>query len=220
MLDHAFKSVVVTDQIYAYFSGQTVPPDEVQRDLIRRTVDLGDSAVMQIPHEQSVLLELLVKLTGAAAVVEVGTYTGYSTLAFARALPPGGTVITCDVVDEWAAIGRDAWRAAGVEDRVDLRIGPAADTLAGLPESPHIDIVFLDADKKSYQRYWELLVPRVRPGGLLLIDNALYFGRVADPAATGTAAMIRAFNDHVLADDRVESVMLPISDGLTIARKK
>ncbi len=222
MIDSAapFKSIVLTEQIYDYLSGQSVPPNKVQENLIRRTRELGDSAVMQIPHEQAVLLAMLVKLTGATTVVEVGTYTGYSTLAFAQALPAGGTVITCDRVVEWAAIGLQEWEAAGVADRIDLRIGKAVETLATLPDTPHIDLVFIDADKKNYRTYWDILVPKVRPGGLLIADNVLYYGDAADENATGNAAAIRAFNAYVLGDDRVESVMLPIADGLTLARRK
>lgn len=215
-----FKSIVMTDETYDYMRGHATPPSDVQSTLIERTHALGASAVMQIPHEQAVLLDMLVKLTGATTVVEVGTYTGYSTLAFAQALPDGGTVITCDISQEWAQLGREAWREANVADRIDLRIGPAVETLSALPEVPHIDMVFLDADKKSYITYWEMLVPRVRPGGLLLVDNVLYYGRAASENATGNAAAIRAFNAHVRADSRVESVMLPISDGLTLARKR
>lgn len=220
MIDSAFKSIVMTDQIYAYMHRQAAPPTPVQEELIRRTHALGDSAVMQIPHEQAVLLGLLVKLTGARTIVEVGTYTGYSTLALAQALPPDGKIITCDLSTEWTDIARQAWQAAGVADRVDMRLGRAVETLAELPDTEDIDLVFLDADKKSYRTYWEMLVPRVRRGGLLLVDNVLYYGDAADEHATGNAAAIRAFNAHVLADIRVESVMVPISDGLTLARKK
>lgn len=220
MLDNAFKSIVVTEAIYDYMSRQSAAPSAIQEKLIRQTQDLGDSAEMQIPHEQAVLLGLLVKVTAATTIVEVGTYTGYSTLAFAQAVPEGGTVISCDVSEEWTAIGRQAWQAAGVADRVDLRIGQAVDTLAALPQSPHIDLVFLDADKKGYRTYWDLLVPRVRSGGLLIADNVLYYGEAASSEATGNAAAIRDFNAHVLADRRVESVMIPVADGLTLARKK
>lgn len=220
MIDSAIKSIVMTDRIYEYLYRQTAPPTPVQEELIRQTQALGGSAVMQIPHEQAVLLDLLVKLTGARTILEVGTYTGYSTLAFARALPPDGTIITCDLSEEWTDIARQAWQAAGVADRVDLRLGPAAETLAALPDTEHIDLVFLDADKKGYRTYWDLLVPRVRSGGLLLADNVLYYGDAADEQATGNAAAIRDFNARVLADSRVESVMVPVSDGLTLARKK
>ena len=214
-----FKTVVMTPQIYQYVRKQAGQPTAVQEKLIARTLELGDSAEMQIPHEQAVLLSLLVKLTGAQTVVEVGTYTGYSTLAFAQALPPHGKVITCDISVEWTTIAEEAWQAAGVRDRIDLRLGAAAQTLAELPEEPVIDLVFIDADKVGYVHYWDLLVPRVRQGGLLLADNTLYYGEAASEQPEGNAAAIDAFNKFVLSDPRVESVLVPIADGVTFARK-
>ncbi|MFS8100731.1 class I SAM-dependent methyltransferase [Lentzea alba] len=214
-----FKTVVMTPQIYQYVRKQAGQPSAVQEKLIARTLELGDSAEMQIPHEQAVLLSLLVKLTGAQTILEVGTYTGYSTLAFAQALPPHGKVITCDISTEWTAIAEEAWQAAGVRDRIDLRMGPAAQTLAELPDEPVIDLVFIDADKVGYVHYWDLLVPRVRQGGLLLADNTLYYGEAALEQPEGNAAAIDAFNQFVLRDPRVESVLVPIADGLTFARK-
>lgn len=215
-----FKTVVMTPQIYQYVRKQAGQPSAVQEKLIARTLELGDSAEMQIPHEQAVLLSLLVKLIGAQTVVEVGTYTGYSTLAFAQALPPHGKVITCDISSEWTAIAEEAWQAAGVRDRIDLRLGAAAQTLAELPDEAVIDLVFIDADKVGYVHYWDLLVPRVRQGGLLLADNTLYYGEVAAEQPEGNAAAIDAFNKFVLNDSRVESVLVPIADGLTLARKR
>ena len=213
------KTVPMTPAIYAYLRSCSAPPTAVQQELIERTTALGGPAEMQIPHEQAMLLTLLTRLTNARQVVEVGTFTGYSTLAFALGLPTGGKVLTCDLSAEWTAIARQAWTAAGVADRIELRVGPAADTLDALPDEPLIDLVFLDADKTGYLGYWEQLVPRVRAGGLLLADNVLYAGEAADPQATGNAQAIRKFNERVLADERVEAVMLPIADGLTIARK-
>jgi caffeoyl-CoA O-methyltransferase len=214
------KNIVLNQHLYNYMLRQAEPPSAVQRNLIERTNALGASAEMQIPHEQGVLLTLLVRLIGARRIVEVGTYTGYSTLAMAVGLPAGGRVITCDRSDEWTAIAVRAWQEAGVADRIELRLGPAAETLRGLPENESIDLVFIDADKVSYIDYWELLVPRVRGGGLLLADNVFYNGEAADPAPAGNAKAIDAFNRHVRADPRVESVMLPIADGLTLARKR
>lgn len=213
------KNVAMTPPIYRYLLEQAEPPTSVQRRLIERTTALGGPSEMQIPHEQGVFLTLLTRLIGARKIVEVGTFTGYSTLCFAMGLASGGTVITCDISEKWASMARAAWVEAGVDDRVDLRIGPASRTLRELPESPDIDVVFLDADKAGYLDYWEQLVPRVRPGGVLLADNVLYYGEAADPGATGNGLAIRRFNEHVRADPRVESVTLPIADGLTVARK-
>ncbi len=214
------KTVPLTREVYDYLVAQAEPPTPVQRELVERTRALGGPAQMQVSHEQGVLLTLLAKLTGARRIVEVGTFTGYSTLALAAGLSPGGTVLACDVSEEWTAIAREAWRAAGVDDRIDLRIAPALETLAALPAEPVVDLVFLDADKPGYQAYWEQLVPRVRPGGLLLADNVLYGGEAARADAAGNALAIREFNARVRADDRVESVLLPIADGLTLARKR
>lgn len=214
-----FKSIVLTSPIYRYLLEQADPPTAVQRQLIDRTEALGGPAEMQIPHEQGVFLTLLAQLTGARTIVEVGTFTGYSTLCLAMGLPAGGKVITCDLSEEWTRIAQDAWQQAGVADRIELRIGAAAETLRALPAEPEIDLVFLDADKTGYLDYWEQLVPRVRPGGVLLADNVLYGGEAADPDTTGNAAAIREFNERVRGDGRVASVLLPIADGLTIARK-
>jgi caffeoyl-CoA O-methyltransferase len=175
---------------------------------------------MQIPHEQGVFLTLLTEIIGARTVIEVGTFTGYSTLALASGLTAGGEVLTCDMTSDWSAIAAQAWKAAGVSDRIRQLIGPAARTLRELPDDLVVDLAFIDADKVGYIEYWELLVPRLRPGGLILADNVLYAGEAAEPDATGNAGSIRAFNAHVRADERVESVLLTIADGLTLARKK
>ncbi|MFF2189379.1 O-methyltransferase [Streptomyces sp. NPDC058155] len=214
------KSVPLTPALYDYIVAQAEPPTPVQERLIARTRALGGPSQMQIPHEQGVLLTLLARLTGARRIVEVGTFTGYSTLALAAGLAPGGTVLTCDISTEWTTIAQDAWEEAGLRDRIDLRIAPALDTLRALPAEPYIDVVFLDADKTGYRAYWDELVPRVRPGGLLLADNVLYGGAAADTDAEGNGLAIREFNTHVRADNRVESLLLPIADGLTIAHKR
>ncbi|MFD6989873.1 O-methyltransferase [Streptomyces sp. NPDC059943] len=214
------KSVPLTPALYDYIVAQAEPPTPVQERLIARTRALGGPSQMQIPHEQGVLLTLLARLTGARRIVEVGTFTGYSTLALAAGLAPGGTVLTCDISTEWTTIAQDAWEEAGLRDRIDLRIAPALDTLRALPAEPYIDVVFLDADKTGYRAYWDELVPRVRPGGLLLADNVLYGGAAADADAEGNGLAIREFNTHVRADKRVESLLLPIADGLTIAHKR
>ncbi|QHY93655.1 Putative O-methyltransferase [Streptomyces sp. S4.7] len=214
------KSVPLTPALYDYIVAQAEPPTPVQDRLIARTRALGGPAEMQIPHEQGVLLTLLARLTGARSIVEVGTFTGYSTLALAEGLAPGGTLLTCDISTQWTAIAEEAWEEAGLRDRIDLRIAPALDTLRSLPAEPSIDIVFLDADKTGYRAYWDELVPRVRQGGLLLADNVLYGGAAASADAEGNSLAIREFNAHVRADDRVESLLLPIADGLTLARKR
>ncbi|WP_329036950.1 class I SAM-dependent methyltransferase [Streptomyces sp. NBC_00178] len=210
----------ITDELYAYMLAHNPPLDAVQRDLVETTyADLPGQARMQSAQEQGPLLAFLVRLTGARHIVEVGTFTGFSALSMAQALPPVGKLIACDISEEWTAYGVEAWRTAGVADRIDLRIAPALDTLRAMPAEPHIDMAYLDADKENYIPYWEELVPRLRAGGLVVTDNVLYGGRVADPLATGAAAAIRQFNDHVAADTRMESVLLTVADGLTLSRR-
>ncbi|MEV6582933.1 O-methyltransferase [Streptomyces sp. NPDC051582] len=214
------KTVHLTPEVYAYLVAQAEPRGRVHEELIGRTRELGREAQMQVPHEQGVFLTLLGKMLGARRIVEVGTFTGYSTLALAEGLVPGGRVLTCDVSEEWTSIAQEAWKAAGVGDRIELVVAPALATLRALPQEPVIDLVFLDADKPGYRAYWDELVPRLRPGGVILADNVLYGGEAVDAGAEGNALAIREFNAYVRGDERVESVMLPIADGLTLARKR
>ena len=203
-----------------YVLSQAEPPLPAQRELIETTAALGDIAEMQIPHEQAVFLTLLARSIGAHTIVEIGTFTGYSTLALARGVTAGGVVHTHDISDQWHDIATRAWTHAGVLDRIHQHLGPAAKTVLDLPHDIEVDLAFIDADKPAYIDYWELLVPLVRPGGLILADNVLYEGQAAQDAPTGNALAIKQFNTHVRADERVESVLLPIADGLTIARKQ
>ncbi|MFD8071044.1 O-methyltransferase [Streptomyces sp. NPDC059718] len=214
------KNPQLTPELYAYVLEHNPPLDPVQEELVEIThARFGDAAGMQSAREQGPLLAFLVRLTGARQVVEVGTFTGFSALSMAQALPADGRLIACDISEEWTAVAREAWAKAGVADRVDLRIAPALDTLRALPRDPWIDLVYLDADKGNYVNYWEELVPRMRPGGIIAADNTLFHGRVVDPRATGDTAGIRAFNDCVAADGRVEGLLLTVADGLTLARK-
>jgi caffeoyl-CoA O-methyltransferase len=176
---------------------------------------------MQVSPEQGALLTLLTGLVDATNAVEVGTFTGYSALCIARGLAPGGRLLCCDVSEEWTSIGREHWTKAGVADRIDLRIAPGIETLRALPPDPVIDLAFIDADKPSYIAYVDELVPRLRPNGLLLIDNVLWHGSVIDPDAHDeNVEAIRACNDHVAGLAALESVILPVADGLTLARKR
>lgn len=215
------RSFLIDDVLNDYLLAHTTPADEVQRSLIDATQALGDISGMQIAIDQGNLLTLLARIVGARRVVEVGTFTGYSALCLARGLPDDGHLLCCDVSEEWTAIGREHWDRAGVGDKIELRIGPGADTLAALPAEPQFDVAFVDADKPSYVRYVDELVPRLRPGGLLLIDNVLWSGNVVDPATTDdNTEAIRRCNDHVAAHPELESLILPIGDGLTLARKR
>jgi caffeoyl-CoA O-methyltransferase len=214
-------SIGVSPELSEYLVAHGAPPDEVQRYLIERTRALGDLAGMQIAPEQGAFMTLLTRVIGARRAVEVGTFTGYSALSIARGLPEDGYLLCCDVNEEWTAIARDAWERAGVADRIELRLGPAADTLRGLPADPAFDLAFIDADKPAYPTYYEELLARIRPGGVILVDNVLQDGRVLqeNPEHPNVAA-IKEFNDMVAADDRVDVVMLPIADGVTLAMKR
>ena len=215
------KSFLLTPELASYLVGHGSPPDGLQLALIEETRALGPIAGMQIAPEQGAFLTLLTKLIGARSAVEVGTFTGYSSLCIARGLADGGKLVCCDVSDEWTSIGQEYWERAGVADRIDLRIAPALETIATLPEGEHVDLVFIDADKENYANYYDALLPRVRQNGVILVDNTLWSGAVIDKSRDDSSTVaIRAFNDMVAADDRVDTVQLAISDGLTLLRKR
>jgi caffeoyl-CoA O-methyltransferase len=214
------RESLLPPEIADYIAERTTPPDDVLARLQARTRELGRAAGMQIGADQGALLTLLTRLVGARRAVEVGTFTGYSSICIARGLAPGGTLLCCDVSETYTAIARQAWAEARLDDVIELRIAPAIETLRALPAGDVIDLVFIDADKGGYGAYFDELVPQVRPNGLLLADNTLWSGRVVDPAATDDDTLaIRAFNDKVAADQRVESYLLPIGDGVTLIRK-
>lgn len=215
------KTTPMSAELLDYLLGHGMGPDQVQADLIAETRELGGLAGMQISPDQGAFLTLLARTLGVHDAVEVGTFTGYSSLSVARGLAEGGRLICCDVSEEWTSVARRYWARAGVADRIELRLGPALDTLRAMPAEPSFDLAFIDADKPGYISYWEELVPRMRPGGVLLVDNVFFHGRVVDPADDADNVRgIRAFNDHAAADDRVELTMLTIGDGLTFARRR
>lgn len=213
----------LTEPVRDYLLAKGVREPDTLRDLREETAALPNRE-MQICPEQGALMSMLVKITGARRVLEVGTFTGYSALAMALALPQDGSLLCCDVSEEWTAIARRAWERAGVADRVELRLGPATETLAALLESGQegsFDLCFVDADKTSYLAYFELGLQLLRPGGLLLFDNVLWSGSVADPTDDRESTRaLRALNDVLAEDERIDIVMLPIGDGLTMARKR
>lgn len=210
-------SVFVEEQAALYSAAHSLQLTATQRELIAETASLGRVAGMQIGPLQGAFMTVLTVALRPRLAVEVGTFTGYSALCVAGALEPGAQLICCDVSEEWTSIARRYWERAGLADRIDLRIGPALDTLHALPPESQIDLAFIDADKSGYIDYYEEIFIRLSPGGVILVDNVLWGGTVADPARDdeGTVAM-RAFNDHVAADNRARSVMLPIGDGLTM----
>jgi caffeoyl-CoA O-methyltransferase len=215
------KFTALSPALYEYLVAHNPEPDAVLRDLAAETAALGPISLMQVSVEQGALLTQLARLMDARRAVEVGTFTGYSAISIARGLAPDGRLLCCDVSEEWTAIARRYFARAGLTERIELRIAPALDTLRALPPNPEIDLVFIDADKPSYRAYYEELLPRLRPNGVILFDNVLWMGQVIDATDhTESTEAIRALNDLVARDPRVEAVMLPISDGLTIARKR
>lgn len=217
------KSFHLSPEIHAYLVAHGSPPDASQQALIEATAELGGISMMQVAPEQGALLTLVTRLIGAKQAIEIGTFTGYSALCIATGLADDGRLVCCDVSDEWTAVGRPHWQSAGVDGRIDLRIAPATETLAKLTAeaggSRDFDLAFIDADKTGYDAYYEALLGLVRPGGLILVDNVLWGGSVIDESnQSDDTQAIRAFNDKVTADDRVDCVMASISDGLTFLR--
>jgi caffeoyl-CoA O-methyltransferase len=218
----ARRTQQLSEALHEYVIAHSSAPDEVLRDLADETLRRfgEDDAGMQIGPEQGLFMTLLAELTGATSAVEVGTFTGYSSICVARGLGAGGKLLCCDVSEEWTSIARRYWERAGLLDRIELRLGPAVATLAALPDGTSFDFAFIDADKPSYVAYWDLIVPLVRPGGVILVDNTLSHGRVVDLTEQGPSVQgIRRFNGHAIADPRVRLVLLPVGDGLTMARK-
>jgi len=217
------KVLPLDEALHAYLAAHRTPDDPVLRELREETVRLGERARMQVAPEQGTLLRILVAAIGARRAVEVGTFTGYSAICIARGLGPEGRLLCCDVSEEWTAVARRYWEKAGVAGRIELRLGPAAETLRALPAGPAFafDFGFIDADKPGYPVYYEEVLRRLRPGGLIAVDNVLWSGAVirSDDQDERTVA-IRRFNDLVAGDERVDSVMTPVADGLTLVRKR
>ncbi|MGH3662511.1 MAG: O-methyltransferase, partial [Micromonosporaceae bacterium] len=175
------RSLTITPELHRYLVDHSTPADQIARDLIEETYQkIPDQAGMQVAPEQAGFLTLITKIIGARHAVEVGTFTGYSSLAIARGLAEDGHLLCCDVSEEWTSIGRPHWKRAGVADRITLRIAPALETLRALPAEPYLDLTFIDADKPGYVSYWDEIVPRTRPGGVILVDNVLWSGRVVE----------------------------------------
>jgi caffeoyl-CoA O-methyltransferase len=211
----------MSDELADYVHAHSEPLDDVLADLAAETSELGRVAGMQSAQEVGTLLTMLARLMNARRGIEVGTFTGYSAICIARGLGADGELLCCDVSEEWTAMARRHWERAGLADRIELRIAPAAETLAALPADAAYDFAYIDADKSGYQTYAELLHPRLRTGGLIAVDNVLWSGRVADASADDAdTKAIQAFNDAVVADDRWTCQLLPIGDGLTLLRKR
>jgi predicted O-methyltransferase YrrM len=218
------RSIGLSDTLHQYLLANSVREPEILAQL-RQETDRHPLANMQISPEQGQLMGLLVQLIGATKCLEIGVFTGYSSLSVALNLPDDGRIVACDVSDEFTSIARKYWQAAGVSDKIDLQIAPALDTLDRLlanGEAGTFDFAFIDADKNNYAAYYDRCFELVRQGGLILVDNVLWYGRVVDPAMNDDkrTRSIKQINQQIYHDDRVQISLIPIGDGLTIARKK
>jgi predicted O-methyltransferase YrrM len=218
------RSLGLSDALHAYLVEETLREPALLARLRAETAAIGERARMQIAPEQGQFMALLLRLIGARQVLEVGTFTGYSALAMALALPEGGRVLTCDLSEEWTVIARRYWAEAGMENRIELVLGPAAETLARLRREgadEAFDAAFIDADKENYPLYYEECLALVRPGGLIMVDNALWSGAVADPSRDDAATQaLRRLNRLARDDDRVDASLAPVGDGLLLVRKR
>ena len=217
------RTIQLTDSLYEYLLAVSLREPDLLRQLREETATLP-SARMQIAPEQGQFMALLARLTGARRCLEIGVFTGYSSLVTALALPDDGRIIACDVSEEWTAVARRYWKAAGVAHKIELRLAPAVQTLDELlaaGQGGSFDLAFIDADKERYADYYQRALELVRVGGLIVVDNTLWSGRVADPAdADVDTVALRQFNAHLHRDERVDLSLLPVGDGLTLARKK
>jgi caffeoyl-CoA O-methyltransferase len=215
------KYTPLNEQLYDYLVNHGHNGDPVLAELAKETETLGPIAMMQIAPEQGMLMSILVRAIGARSAVEIGTFTGYSGICIARGLPADGRLLCCDISEEWTKIARKYWAKAGVADRIELKIGPAIETLKALPAGHQIDFAFIDADKVSYRAYYEAILSRLRPNGLIVFDNVLWMGQVLDKTSTSDdTRSLQALNDFIAKDDRVQAVMIAVSDGITIVRKR
>ena len=217
------RTISLTESLYEYLLSVSLREPDLLRQLREETA-AQPHARMQISPEQGQFMGLLARLMGATRCLEIGVFTGYSSLAVALALPDAGRIVACDVSERWTAVARRYWAAAGVAHKIDLRLAPALETLEQLRaagETGSYDFVFIDADKENYVRYFERTLELVRPGGLIVADNTLWSGRVADPEnAEPDTVALRHFNEHLHRDERIDLSLVPIGDGLTLARKR
>jgi caffeoyl-CoA O-methyltransferase len=215
------KLTPLTDELHDYLCGHRSADDPVLEQLRAETSDLfGDASRMLTAPEQGTFLRLLTAILGTKTAVEIGVFTGHSSIQIARGLAPGGKLLCYDVSEEYTQVAKRYWARAGVSDRIQLTLGSAIDSLDSLPAQASVDFAFIDADKTNYIAYYEAIIPRLRPNGVLAVDNVLWNGRVVDPAdQSADTIAIRACNEHILSDKRVESVMMHVADGLTLVRK-
>jgi caffeoyl-CoA O-methyltransferase len=218
------KYTVLDDELHAYIVEHGARQDEVLSRVQEQAEAMGDIAAMQVAPDQGAFITLLCRLLGAREAIELGTFTGYSAICIARGLAPGGRLVACELSEEYAQIAAGNLETAGVADRTEIRIGPAAETLRAIPEREVFDFAFIDADKLGYPDYYELVLARLRPGGLVMVDNVLAGGGVldgpGDDFAPESLAAIKEVNERIAGDDRVDLAMLGVADGVTLARKR
>jgi caffeoyl-CoA O-methyltransferase len=215
------KYTALDDDLHRYLVEHGSRRDDVLRRLAEETEALGEISVMQIAPDQGALISLLVRAIGSRRALELGTFTGYSAICIARELPDDGRLLACELSEEWAEIARRYFAEAGVADRIELRLGPALDTLRALPPDEEFDFAFIDADKQGYLDYYEAVLARLRPGGLMMIDNVLRGGAVLDAGDDSPGnTVIRELNERVASDDRVDVAMLGVADGITLALRR
>jgi len=215
------RSEQISLHLNAYLTAHSTPPDAILRELATETAERYPNEIsLQVAPELGTFLTLMTRVSRARSGLEVGTFTGYSSICIARGLGAGGRLLCCDVSEEWTSVARKYWEKAGLTDRIELRLGQALGTLRSLPEEETFDVAFIDADKITYPKYWAEVVPRVRGGGVIMVDNTFSHGRVLDAGNDNPSVIaVRAMNDMAAADERVELIMLPIGDGLTVALK-
>jgi caffeoyl-CoA O-methyltransferase len=215
------KYVTLTPELYAYVVEHGAREDDVLRRLRAETEELGDIAIMQISPEQGAFMAVLVKAMAGRRSLELGTFTGYSAICVARGLADGGQLVTCDLSGDWTKIARRYFEEARVADRIDLRLGPALETLRGMTDEEPFDFAFIDADKSEYPDYYEECLRLLRPGGLIMLDNVLRSGTVLDETDDDPRSVAtREVNERAIADERVDVAMLGVADGITLALKR
>jgi caffeoyl-CoA O-methyltransferase len=215
------RSFLLTPELADYVRASSEAPDDVAADLLAETAAMADRGeippTFQIAPEQGVFMQVLATALGARRAIEIGTFTGYSAMCVARGLPADGSLLCLDVNEEWTAVARRYWERAGLSDRIELRLGDAHETLRAVPAEPTFDLAFVDADKTGYADYVEQLYPRMRPNGVVLLDNTLRHGKVLDPESDDDRSVVE-LNAALVADPRWETVLLPLADGLTMLR--
>lgn len=215
------RSFLLTPELADYVRASSEPPDDVAADLLAETAEMADRGeippTFQIAPEQGTFMQVLATALGARRAIEIGTFTGYSAMCVARGLPADGSLLCLDIDERWTAVARRYWERAGLTDRIELRLGDAHETLRTVPAEPTFDLAFVDADKTGYADYVEQLHPRMRPNGVVLLDNTLRHGRVIDPRSDDDRAVVE-LNAALVADPRWETVLLPLADGLTMLR--